>query len=172
MSRPAYQDAPQHAKRDIMTFKSLRNIRDRLTEAWHERAIVLKAISFAVVGLVNSAIDFAIFSFAYYYLGLPIIVANTVAWIVAVTGSYVMNSTITFAAESGRKLGFSQYIGFAVSQFAGFLANTATVWCLVELLHIPAWAAKVAAIAVSFGVNFSLSHFLVFRAGKPDTGKG
>ena len=29
---------------------------------------------------------------------------------------------------------------------------------------MPAWAAKVAAIAVSFVVNFSLSHFVVFRA--------
>jgi putative flippase GtrA len=46
----------------------------------------------------------------------------------------------------------------------GFFANTGTVWCLVELLLVPAWAAKVAAIAVSFVVNFSLSHFLVFRA--------
>ena len=46
----------------------------------------------------------------------------------------------------------------------GFFANTGTVWCLVELLLIPAWAAKMAAIAVSFVVNFSLSHFLVFRA--------
>ena len=55
------------------------------------------------------------------------------------------------------------YVNFALSQVAGFFANTATVWCLVVLLFVPAWAAKVAAIAVSFVVNFSLSHFLVFR---------
>ena len=100
-------------------------------------------MSFGLVGLVNSAVDFGVFSFAYYYLGLPIIAANTLAWVVAVTGSYVLNSTITFAAESGRQLGFRRYFAFALSQVAGFLANTATVWCLVELVHIPAWAAKV-----------------------------
>jgi putative flippase GtrA len=143
------------------------SLRERLSVAWHERALMLKAISFGLVGLVNSAIDFAVFSFAYYYLGLPIIVANAMAWIVAVTASYVMNSTITFAAESGRNLGFGRYLGFAVSQFAGFLANTATVWCLVELAHIPAWGGKVVAIGVSFVVNFSLSHFVVFRARRP-----
>ena len=150
-----------------MTPPPRRSFRDRLTVAWQERALVLKAISFGLVGLVNSAIDFAVFSFAYYYLGLPIIVANTMAWIVAVTASYVMNTTITFAAESGRSLSFGRYLGFAVSQFAGFLANTATVWCLVELAHIPAWAGKVVAIGVSFIVNFSLSHFVVFRARRP-----
>ena len=131
--------------------------------AWHERAVALKAVSFALVGVVNSAVDFGVFSLGYYYLALPIIGANTLAWIVAVTGSYVMNSTITFAHESGRKLALRDYVDFALSQVAGFFANTATVWCLVVLLFVPAWAAKVAAIAVSFVVNFSLSHFLVFR---------
>ena len=146
---------------------SRKTLRERLTVAWQERALLIKAISFGVVGLINSAVDFAVFSFAYYYLGLPILVTNTMAWIVAVTGSYVMNSTITFAAESGRSLAIRRYLGFALSQFAGFLANTATVWCLVELAHVPAWAGKVAAIGVSFVVNFSLSHFLVFRTRRP-----
>ncbi len=150
-----------------MILTSLRNLLHRLNAAWHERAVALKALSFGLVGLVNSAVDFAVFSFAYYYLGLPLIVANTLAWLIAVSGSYVMNSTITFAHESGRKLALDRYFGFALSQVAGFLANTATVWGLVELIHIPAWAAKVAAIAVSFAVNFSLSHFVVFRAPAP-----
>jgi putative flippase GtrA len=144
----------------------LQNMLDRLAVGWHERAVALKAISFGLVGLVNSAVDFATFSFAYYYLALPILVANTIAWAVAVTGSYVMNSTITFAAESGRRLGIKSYFAFVLSQVAGFLGNTVTVWCLVELLFVPAWAAKVAAIAVSFAINFSLSHFVVFKTRK------
>lgn len=138
-----------------------------MNRAWHERDVALKAVSFASVGVLNSAVDFGIFSFAYYYLDFSIIVANAVSWSVAVTGSYVMNSTITFAHESGRRLALDRYFGFALSQVAGFLANTVTVWCLVELAHVPAWAAKVAAIAVSFVVNFSLSHFVVFRTKKP-----
>lgn len=149
---------------------SLQNLIDRLTVAWHERAVALKAISFALVGLVNSVVDFSVFSFAYYYLAWPIIVANAMAWVIAVTGSYILNSTITFAHESGRKLSPRSFVSFALSQVAGFLANTGTVWCLVELLLVPAWAAKVAAIAVSFVVNFSLSHFVVFRARDPRGG--
>jgi putative flippase GtrA len=149
---------------------SLRNLLDRLIVAWHERPVALKAISFALVGLVNSVVDFSVFSFGYYYLAWPIVAANAAAWVVAVTGSYILNSTITFANESGRKLSPKSYVSFALSQVAGFFANTGTVWCLVELLHVPAWAAKVAAIAVSFGVNFSLSHFVVFRARDPRSG--
>ncbi|MEI9805937.1 MAG: hypothetical protein WDN48_18130 [Pseudolabrys sp.] len=39
----------------------LRNIFDRLTVAWHERAIALKAVSFALVGVVNTLIDLSVF---------------------------------------------------------------------------------------------------------------
>jgi putative flippase GtrA len=150
-----------------MSLPPAKSLRDRLILAWRERTILLKAVSFAFVGVVNSLIDFGVFSFCYYALGLPIIAANSMAWVVAVTGSYVMNSTITFAAESGRRLHMRGYFGFALSQVMGFLGNTATVWCLVELDAVPAWAAKVVAIGVSFVINFSLSHFLVFRAPRP-----
>src|SRR5262245_14625626 len=105
----------------------LQNLFDRLTVAWHERAIALKAASFAVVGVVNSFIDFGVFSFCYYYLGLSIVAANTIAWIIAVSGSYVMNSTITFAAESGRRLHLKGYLRFALSKITGFFANTGTL---------------------------------------------
>lgn len=150
-----------------MTDPSGPSLQVRLQRAWHDRAIALKAVSFAFVGVVNSAVDFAVFSFCYYYLDLEIVLANTAAWIVAVSGSYVMNSTITFARESGRRLHMGGYLSFALSQVMGFFANTATVWCLVELAGLPAWAGKIAAIAVSFVVNFSLSHFVVFRARGP-----
>jgi putative flippase GtrA len=134
---------------------------DRLLTAWHERAIVLKALSFAIVGVVNSAVDFGVFSFAYYYLAWPIITANVASWIVAVSGSYVMNSLTTFARESGRELTVKAYAGFAASQVAGLIANTATVF--IASYFIPVLVGKLLAIGASFLVNFSLSHFVVFR---------
>jgi putative flippase GtrA len=134
---------------------------DRLIAAWRERAMLLKAMSFAVVGLVNSAVDFGVFSFAYYTLGFPIIPANVLSWLVAVTGSYVMNSLTTFAHESGGKLRLTSYFNFALSQAAGLIANTATVYVASQFVHV--LIAKVLAIGASFVVNFSLSHFVVFR---------
>jgi len=132
-----------------------------LTAAWRERAIALKAMSFAAVGVVNSAVDFGVFSLAYYYFGLPIITANVMAWIVAVSGSYVMNSLTTFARESGRELRPTAYFTFLVSQLAGLVANTTTVF--IASYFMPVLIGKLLAIGASFLVNFSLSHFVVFR---------
>ena len=139
---------------------------ERLIAAWHERAIVLKAISFALVGVVNSAVDFSVFALAFSYFDLPIVLANVLSWCVAVSGSYVMNSLTTFAHESGRELRAKAYFSFALSQVAGLVANTTTV--VIASYFMPVLVGKVLAIGVSFLVNFTLSHFIVFRK-RPDT---
>ena len=133
----------------------------RLVQAWRTRGVTLKAASFALVGVVNTFIDLGIFLAAYNLLQLPLIPANVLAWLVAVSGSYVMNSFITFAAESGRQLRWRAYGAFVVSGVAGVITNTAIL--VVASYWLPVLAAKLLAIAVSFVVNFSLSHFVVFR---------
>ena len=72
---------------------------NRLLAAWRERALVLKAMSFAAVGVVNSAIDFGVFWVAVQYFGAPLVPANVLSWLVAVSNSYVLNSFVTFARE-------------------------------------------------------------------------
>jgi putative flippase GtrA len=151
--------------------------------------VMRKAVSFALIGLINTAVDATVFFLVYAYLAssapltrlfaaaaglcrcgaaedLALVAANVTAWLVAMTFSYVMNSTITFAVESGRKLRFKAYVAFAASGVLGFIANTATLVLAAQVL--PVWAAKGCAILVSFVVNFSMSHFVVFRAKRPD----
>jgi putative flippase GtrA len=133
----------------------------RLVQAWRTRGVTLKAASFALVGVVNTFIDLGIFLAAYNLLQLPLIPANVLAWLVAVSGSYVMNSFITFAAESGRQLRWRAYGAFVASGVAGVITNTTIL--VVASYWLPVLAAKLLAIAASFVVNFSLSHFVVFR---------
>ena len=157
----------------MSSLSPLERLGRRLELLWLDRAVLVKAASFALIGVVNVAVDFSVFSVAYFHLGLPIIVANVISWCVAVTGSYVMNSLITFAKESGRQLRMKDYGSFVLSQLGGLLANTTTVFVasyfIALFLNVPPDAAlpvllaKVLAIGASFLVNFSLSHFVVFR---------
>jgi putative flippase GtrA len=152
-----------------------------------------KAFTFAMIGVLNTAVDYAVFLAARLaYLHMPfalaafsslagicrcgtpdtilLIAANMTSWIVAVSGSYVLNSTITFAAESGRKLRWRDYFAFVVSGVAGLVANTATLIAAAQVLLLPVWFAKALAVLASFVVNFALSHFVVFRVR--DEGSG
>jgi putative flippase GtrA len=141
----------------------LQNLLDRLSVAWHERAIALKAISFAMVGVVNTGIDFSVFWTTATYLQWPLVPANVLAWLVAVSFSYAMNSFITFGPESGRILRWRDYATFAASGVAGMVGSTATLVVLFDVLALPLLLAKLLSILVSFVINFALSHFVVFR---------
>ena len=160
--------------------------REKLLEGWRNRALSRKAVSFALIGVVNTVVDYSVFLLARAALSrspaaldaigalaescrcgnttaLTLVAANLVSWIVAVSGSYAMNSSITFAAESGRRLRWRDYAAFVLSGIVGWLANTATLLIAAQVLLLPVWLAKVVAILASFVVNFSLSHFVVFR---------
>jgi putative flippase GtrA len=156
--------------------------RAKLADAWRNRAISIKAISFALIGSVNTVVDYSVFllvrgalngtmaaSALFAALGdsrdtALLITANMTSWLVAVTGSYVMNSSITFAVESGRKLRWHAYAAFVVSGIAGLIANTAMLVFSAQALSLPIWIAKAVAILASFIVNFLLSYFVVFKA--------
>jgi putative flippase GtrA len=141
------------------------NLFERVRALLLDRALFLKAVSFAGVGVVNTLVDFGLFSLFHLYLGWSIVVANVTAWIIAVTGSYVMNSLFTFAAESQGKLRLKAYGSFLAAQLAGLFADTATV--VIASYFMPVLLGKVLALGASFVVNFSLSHFVIFRAHRP-----
>jgi len=131
-------------------------------ETWLRHPTTTKMVSFGVIGVANAAIDFGIFSIAYQALDVPIVPANVAAWMVAVSCSYIMNTMITFRAESGRVLRRKDYLVFAASGVLGMIANTATLLLLSNVM--PVYAAKICAIFTAFVVNFAMSHFVVFRA--------
>ena len=146
--------------------------------------VLRKAISFALIGFVNVAVDTSVFLLTYWYLRshaaalrpldalaqwctctsrdtLILVAANIISWVVAVSGSYAMNSFITFAAESGRKLRWLDYGTFVASGILGAVANTTAL--VVAAQFMPVLPAKGCAILTAFVVNFSMSHFVVFR---------
>jgi putative flippase GtrA len=161
----------------------------RAAPALRRRVVfVRKAVSFALIGVINTFVDAGVFFVAYAGLtgttagvrtfeaaagacgcgsaaDLILIAANLMGWVVGVTGSYVLNSTFTFAAESGRTLRLRDYGVFAASGVVGAVANTTTLVLVAQVM--PVWFAKGCAILVSFVVNFTMSHFVVFRTRRP-----
>jgi putative flippase GtrA len=139
----------------------LASLFERLFAAWRGGATSLKAMSFALVGLINTAVDAAVFFLLLAYVTPSLAIANITAWFVANVGSYVMNSFTTFSAETGGKLSLKHYAGFVGSGLVAVTASTITVVLAAQFM--PVWGAKAIAILVSFAVNFSITHFVVFR---------
>ena len=95
-------------------------------------------------------------------MGWHIIVANPIAWLLAVSNSYVLNSMITFAAETGRRLSVKAYITFIFTQVGGLIANTMTVFVLSYFM--PALDGEASRHRGKLHCRTStLSHLVVFR---------
>jgi putative flippase GtrA len=123
---------------------------------------------FAMVGLVNTAIDVALFAVLHAPLG--ILVANFVSTSAGMTFSFLVNGRFTFGARR-----------VTLRNAALFLAaNGSTMWVLQPALIIaahdalaaPMMVAKVAGLAVSVVANFLLYRYVVWPDGasEPDEG--
>lgn len=128
------------------------------------QALAAQVVMFGMVGVVNLAVDFGVFLLALRFVTTSLVVANLLAWLIAVSGSYVLNTVLTFARQTGRRLGARAYLTFAASQVLGFIANTATL--VIAATVLPVIGAKAVATLVGFVVNFTLARLVLSRADK------
>jgi putative flippase GtrA len=136
----------------------------KIVDAWYQRTMLAKLFSFASIGALNTAIDLTAFTMAFQLANLPLVASNVISWAIAVTCSYAMNTKITFSQETGGALSIRRYLRFAASGIFGMVVATAVLVVLTRYVNIP--TAKLGSVLVGFGVNFSMSHFLVFRSSK------
>jgi putative flippase GtrA len=141
----------------------------KIADAWDRRILLAKLVSFASVGVVNVAVDVSVFAVAFHLLQLQLVPSNILAWIIAVTGSYAMNSKITFGRETGGALSLARYFRFAVSGILGVASATTVLVLLSPYTAVP--IAKLASITVAFGLNFCMSHLIVFRVPTADAAR-
>jgi putative flippase GtrA len=140
----------------------LNSLLENLVNAWRNRALPAKAVSFALVGVVNTLIDVNVFAIAYGIFGIPLIPANLMAWLVAVSFSYAANAMTTFGPESGQVLTIRDYVRFVLSGAVGGLVATAAL--VIAAKFVPVITAKLLSIFAGFVANFALSNFYVFRS--------
>ena len=117
---------------------------------------------FAVVGAINTAIDFSVFVFLLYQGGFSIIVSNTVAYCVGIINSFLMNKYWTFSDSKRNGHPLQQFPLFVALNLIGLGLSNLTVWSLALVLH--AIIAKVFAIGVTFVWNYWSNRRFVYKA--------
>src|SRR5438045_8920290 len=140
---------------------------NHIAAAWHSRTMVAKLFSFATIGVLNVVVDVTVFSIAYKLFDLPLVVSNIISWSVAVSGSYAMNTKITFGLETSGAFSWNQYIRFAASGALGVVFATTTLVILSQYAN--EFVAKFVSIFVAFGLDCSMSHLVVLCAVPPHT---
>jgi putative flippase GtrA len=152
-------------RRVVVIVLPMRRILDQIVPVWQCRALVIKLLSFASIGVMNTVIDVLIFTAAYQLLELPLIASNVSSWFVAVSFSFTMNTKLTFGRETGGIFRIKDFVRFAGSGILAMIVATTTLVIVSHYSNV--FAAKFLSILGSFAVNFSISHFVIFRPVPP-----
>jgi putative flippase GtrA len=116
---------------------------------------------FALVGIANTALDFAVFTLLVKGLGWSPVPANVLSYSCGLLNSFVLNRTWTF--DRNTKHGFwTQLALFTVVNLASLGLATLVVWQASPIVGpLPA---KLLATAFTLVWNYTLSKAVVFRA--------
>ncbi|WP_239618718.1 GtrA family protein [Cohnella mopanensis] len=116
---------------------------------------------FAIVGGLNTGVDFAVFCALVYGLGFGSFWAQAISYLVGVANSYLLNRYWTFQVKE--KQSAAELVRFIVINLLSFGAST------LVLLSLESWGtepalAKMISVVCSLAVNYIGYRLWVFRA--------
>ena len=119
-------------------------------------------IRFGVVGVITTAINFLIFKLG-RMVRLPLVAANSVAWLAAVLFAFAANKFIVFqSADWNTMFVLEELARFLMSRLLTLLMETSLLWLLVKKRDLPEMASKCGVSVLVVLLNYLLGKFLVF----------
>ena len=119
-------------------------------------------IRFGVVGVITTVINFLIFKLG-RMARLPLVAANSVAWLVAVLFAFAANKFIVFqSADWNTMFVLEELARFLMSRLLTLLMETSLLWLLVKKRDLPEMASKCGVSVLVVLLNYLLGKFLVF----------
>lgn len=125
------------------------------------RPMVRQFIKFAIVGSINTSIDYLGFAALVTWTHIPYLLANVMTFSVAATNSYILNRRWTFRSADPRWQ--RQAVAFFSVMAVGLGLNSLALYLFVDHAHIHKLIAKAMGIVIVLFWNFFASRFLVFR---------
>ena len=120
-----------------------------------------KFIKFAITGVINTLVDFAVYSLV-RRLTQNEYIAQTAGYFCGIVNSYIINRSWTFRKE---KAGFfsSQLVKFLVVNGITFGLSMGATWLFNDFMQLHWIIAKLLVVAITTVVNFTLSNLWAFR---------
>jgi putative flippase GtrA len=114
-----------------------------------------------MVGALNFIVDYGLFLLLLKVVGLPLLIANSIAVLVAASHSYLWNKHWTFQDPATGRLAWRRYLIFLAFNLSGLALANLVILALVQVMA-PALA-KLGSIAITATWNYWTSHRFVYR---------
>lgn len=121
-----------------------------------------QVIRFGLVGGFVTLVGGAAYYIPATYLGVHPLLANLLAYVVAMGLGYVLHSTVSFRGHGRRDNPGKRTGRFLVVSLVSLALNSLWVWTLTGLLDGPTWWPLVPMLFVTPAVTFALNRQWVF----------
>jgi len=126
------------------------------------KPLIGQAVRFGAVGFLNTAIDFGLFTLALKVFLLPELLSQAIGYSGGVVNSFFVNRVFTFNARHVRS--FGAFSLFVLINLVSLGVSLLVLYGLRETFTIGVYPAKAIATVMAWGINFSGSRWLVFKA--------
>ncbi|RYF28397.1 MAG: GtrA family protein [Comamonadaceae bacterium] len=120
-------------------------------------------LRFAMVGVLNTALGYAVIFGCMYLLGIGAVVSNVLGYAVGLVVSYSLNRSFTFRSSGARR---AEMIRFVAIFLLAYLANLGVLVLLIRRVGWHEGVAQVIAGVVYFGLSFVLNKYYVFGGAR------
>jgi putative flippase GtrA len=118
-------------------------------------------LRFGVVGLLNFLVDYGLFLLLFKLFGVQLLVANSIAVLVAASHSYLWNKLWTFQDLTRGRTAWRRYVVFLMFNLSGLVLANVVILVLIHL--ITPELAKLGSIGVTAIWNYWTSRRFVYR---------
>lgn len=119
-------------------------------------------IKFAIVGVVNTAINLSVLYVLTEFFGLWYILSSLLAFLVAVTNSFIMNTLWTFKSNIKHKTA-TKYTKFFIVSAITALFNIFFLYVFTEFFGLWYMLSQLIAIALTLMMNFIGNKFWTYK---------
>lgn len=123
-----------------------------------------RVILYLIFGVLTTVINFIVFYYTNSILIINELIANVIAWIIAVIFAFITNKYIVFESKNNEtKLFFKEMLSFFSSRLFTLLLEEAILFIFITIAKFDANIIKLIAQVLVIIFNYILSKFFVFN---------
>lgn len=131
-----------------------------LVDWYLKKQEAMRYLVFGAFATVVNIVTFAIFD----CLKLPVLISNTIAWVVAVIFAYLTNRYCVFNSKKTKKSEIAKELSsFIAARVVTLIIESIYMWVTVEQLHWHSVLMKVVANIIVIILNFVFSKLFIFK---------
>ena len=129
-----------------------------------DKLMTREMITYVISGVLTTIVNFVAYDLTCNRMGIPNLIANTIAWVVAVLFAYVVNNFWVFRDKSHTfRSEIVKMAKFFGARLASFFVEQAGMFIFIDILHFNNLLVKAVLAVFVIVINYVLSKLYIFN---------